>query len=243
MSEVPKDLFDPDDEQDPSNNKKWEECLKLIKEEIPWQTFQTWFIPIIPVSYHDETLVLRAPSRFVSEWIESHFSETLNKIVKKVFGEKSKIEYLIAPTFLDKQDKIDLGHSDEKDSKNVKSLEKQTPIKIDICLNQKHTFDNYFVHRHNRMVKKAAEYITTHLDISNYNPSFYYGDPGTGKTHLLNAIGNSISVRFPDKRIILLGSEQYLHEYVCSLQNGKINDFKEVLTNSDVFLFSIIEKK
>lgn len=242
MSEVPKDLFDSGDEQDPSNSykKKWAECLKLIKEEIPWQTFQTWFVPIIPISYHDETLALRVPSRFFFEWLESHFAKILNRIVKKVFSEKSKIEYLVAPAFLGEQDTIGLGHPAEKVVKNRKTAEKLIPIKIDTSLNPQHTFDNYFVHRNNRMVKKAAEYIATHLDISSYNPSFYYGDPGTGKTHLLNAIGNSISVRYPDKRIIHLGSEQYLHEYVCSLQNGKINDFKEVLTDSDVFLLDDI---
>lgn len=242
MKEVRQKLIDTEDDQDPSESSqsfckdKWKECLDLIEKDIPWQTFKTWFIPLIPVSFVDETLILRVPSRFVFEWLESHFSKTLNSSVKNVFGENASVEYLIAPSTRDKHDKADPEISKGENDSDKKEAEKPSPPLTDSRLNPLFTFGNFFIHRKNSMVKKAAEYVALHLDSSRYNPLFYYGDTGTGKTHLLNAIGNSVSNQQPGKKVTYLNGGQFLHEYVYALQKGSINDFKEMLVNSDVFL-------
>lgn len=241
MKEVRQDLFDSEDDQEPSGSdqnlckKKWGECLDFIEKEIPWQTFKTWFFPIIPVSFVEETLVLRVPSRFVFEWLESHFSDTLDSNIKRVFGENARVEYLVAPSSRDKHDKADPEIRREDDSDKAEA-EKPAPSLADSVLNPLFAFDNFFVYRKNSMVKKAAEYVASHLDNSRFNPLFYYGNTGSGKTHLLNAIGNTFSRHHPGKKITLLNGGQFLHEYVYALQNGLINDFKGMLINSDVFL-------
>jgi chromosomal replication initiator protein len=242
MKEVCQNLNEPDDGQYPSDQvkntikKKWEQCLRLIEKEIPWQTLQTWFTPLIPVSYVDDTLTLRVPSRFVFEWVESHFSEILNEIVQKVFGKKSQLEYLITPSQENKKENLDLNLPIEEDlEKNKKSLE-SVSFKINSHLNLYNTLGNFFIHRKNKIVKKAAEYVSTYLDSQKYNPFFIYGDVGTGKTHVLNAIGNNASANSPEKKIVFLSGEQFLHEYVSAVQRNKINNFKEELSNTDLFL-------
>lgn len=242
MKEVCQNLNEPDDGQYPSDQvkntikKKWEQCLRLIEKEIPWQTLQTWFTPLIPVSYVDDTLTLRVPSRFVFEWVESHFSEILNEIVQKVFGKKSQLEYLITPSQENKKENLDLNLPIEEDlEKNKKSVE-SVSFKINSHLNLYNTLGNFFIHRKNKIVKKAAEYVSTYLDSQKYNPFFIYGDVGTGKTHVLNAIGNNASANSPEKKIVFLSGEQFLHEYVSAVQRNKINNFKEELSNTDLFL-------
>ena len=242
MKNVRQNLIEPEESEDPSGSgsisvkKKWKKCLNLIEKEIPWQTFQTWFIPLNPITYIDDTLTLRVSSRFVSEWLESHFSRLLRKIVQNVFGEKSQVEYLIAPSPNDKVEQVNSDSSSEKRSKNSKKKESQVQFKIDSYLNPSNTLDNFFVSRKNKMVKKAAEYISTFLGNNVYNPLFICGGVGTGKTHVLNAIGNNVSQQYPEKKIIFLNGEQFLHDYVCALQKGQVNDFKVELTNADIFL-------
>lgn len=240
MKDVCQDLIEPEENGDPSGSgsnsvkKKWKLCLNLIEKEVPWQTFQTWFVPLNPITYIDETLTLRVSSRFVSEWLESHFSKILKKIVKSVFGEKAQIEYLITPSSQDKPEQEQ--SSNEKKSKNNKKRETPIQVKIDSYLNSYSTLDSFIVTRKNKMVKKAAEYVSTFLENNLYNPLFICGDVGTGKTHILNAIGNNIAKKFSEKKVIFLSGEQFLHDYVCALQKGKVNDFKVELTNMDVFL-------
>jgi len=242
MKDVRQNLVDAEEDQDPSGSNqsfckdKWKECLDFIEKDIPWQTFKTWFIPLIPVSFVDETLILRVPSRFVFEWLESHFSRILNNSIKKVFGENARVEYLIAPSVRDKHDKADSEISPGENDSDKAEPEKSVPALTDSRLNPLFAFNNFFVYRKNSMVKKAAEYVASHLDSSRYNPLFYYGDTGTGKTHLLNAIGNNVSNQYPGKKVTYLNGGQFLHEYVYALQKGSINDFKEMLMNSDVFL-------
>ena len=242
MKEVCQNLNEPEDGQYPSDQvrntikKKWEQCLRLIEKEIPWQTLQTWFTPLIPVSYIDDTLTLRVPSRFVFEWVESHFSEILNEIVQKVFGKKSQLEYLITPSQENKKENLDLNSPIEEDLEKNKKSVKSGSFKIDSRLNPYNILSNFFVHRKNKIVIKAAEYVSTYLDNQKYNPFFIYGDVGTGKTHVLNAIGNNASAKFPEKKIVFLSGEQFLHEYVSAVQRNKINNFKEELSNADLFL-------
>lgn len=243
MKGVRQDLFDPEGDQDPTGSddslfkNKWKECLKLIEKEIPWQTFKTWFIPIMPVSFVDEALILRVPSRFFFEWLESHFSAILNNSVERVFGEKARVEYLIAPSPHDKHEKSKTDTPYEGiDATKPSAEDLKPPQMLHTHLDPRFTFNNFFVYRKNSMAKKAAEYVASHLESSRFNPLCYFGDPGTGKTHLLNAIGKHVRESFPGKQVIHLNSGQFIHEYVSALQKGEINNFKETLTNADVFL-------
>ena len=242
MKGVRQDLFDPEQDQEPSGSddnffkKKWKECLEFIEKEIPWQTFKTWFIPIIPVSFVDEVLILRVPSRFFFEWLESHFSGMLNNSIEKVFGEKAQVEYLIAPSPRDKYDKSESDIPQESDSSKSLAVDSEPRAMLDTHLNPRFTFNNFFIYQKNNMAKKAAEFVASHLENNRFNPFYYYGDVSTGKTHLLNAIGNNVCEVYPGKQITYLNGGQFIHEYVSALQSGKINDFKEALTNLDVFL-------
>lgn len=249
MKEVRKEVPDEgsvereDDQKSPevqvTCKTKWVECLKLIKKEIPWQTYRTWFTPIIPVSYIENKLILRISSRFVYEWIDTHFSEFIRKIVRSVFGENSDVDYLIATS---SEDKIDLNLVEEDEPEGRKPKRKKAePVEIDLHLNPRFNLNNFLVRKKNKMAKKAAEFISTHLNSDEYNPLFYYGDVGTGKTHLLNAIGNDVSSKFSEKQVTLMGGEQFLHEYVRSIKNGTINEFKDTLANCDVFLLDNVD--
>jgi chromosomal replication initiator protein len=213
---------------------KWDKCLRWINQELPWQTIQTWFIPIIPVSFNDNLLILRVPSSFFFEWLESHYGQLLLKAVSKFFGSRATIEYLVASTSQTSAEPI--SENNEIVLEEVKSEKLDTGINIDAELNSKFTLKNFFTSNENLMVKRAAEYVSQSQKEKLYNPLFLQGDVGTGKTHILNAIGNAISEKSPHYKICLISSQQFIHEYVFTLQKGKVNNFKHFFVSSDVFL-------
>ena len=59
------------------------------------------------------------------------------------------------------------------------------------------------------------------------NPIYIHGDVGLGKTHLMHAVGNYIRINFPKKNILCITGELFLKEYVKSLQNKHMIEFKE----------------
>ena len=71
----------------------WNRCLEIIRDNIPEQTFKTWFSPIIPLRYENNTLVLQVPSQFFYEFLEEKFLDLLRQTIHKVFGEEAKLMY------------------------------------------------------------------------------------------------------------------------------------------------------
>src|ERR1700710_696363 len=73
----------------------WEKCLTIIKDNVNWRTYQTWFEPIKAVGLNDNILTLQVPSQFFYEWLEEHFVELLGKTIKRILGKEGRLEYRI----------------------------------------------------------------------------------------------------------------------------------------------------
>ena len=73
----------------------WENCLKIIKDNINVQSYKTWFEPIKPVKLDEKNLTIQVPSQFFYEWLEEHYVTLLRKTIKRELGEDAKLEYRI----------------------------------------------------------------------------------------------------------------------------------------------------
>ena len=51
----------------------WDNCLDIIKDNISYQKFKSWFEPIKSVSLIENTLTIQVPSQFWYEWLEEHY--------------------------------------------------------------------------------------------------------------------------------------------------------------------------
>ena len=73
----------------------WEECLRLIRNNIREEQFATWFAPLELVQYDKSTneLVVSVPSPFVYEYIEENFVDLLSKVLRRQFGKGVKLSY------------------------------------------------------------------------------------------------------------------------------------------------------
>ena len=74
-----------------------------------------------------------------------------------------------------------------------------------------------------------------------YNPLFLYGGVGLGKTHLMHAIGNQVVARFPRKRVVYATREKFTNEFITSIQQGKIDEFRARYRRIDLLLIDDIQ--
>jgi chromosomal replication initiator protein len=74
-----------------------------------------------------------------------------------------------------------------------------------------------------------------------YNPLFLYGGVGLGKTHLMHAIGNQVIAKFPRKRVVYATSEKFTNEFITSIQQGKIDEFRARYRRIDLLLIDDIQ--
>ena len=225
---------------------QWSNCLEILTKDISPQGFQTWITPIIPINYIDEKLILRIPSQFFYEWLEAHFHEFLHNAVKKVFGLRAKIEYIIASTPDNKPEELNFSE-DAASSSKTKSGKEISPI-VETEGNEpveefdeRYTFENFYTNQDNELALRAAEAVAKKPGKTDYNPLFIYGDDGCGKTHLMHALGNHLCEKKKKKRILYLTSENFTNEYIYALQNKKIEEFNKKLCSYDVFLIEDIQ--
>ena len=95
---------------DPSPDAVWNACLEVIRDNIPRQSFATWFGPIKAVSLEASgelrKLTIQLPSRFYYEWLEEHYHALLRKTLVKVLGPGGRLFYKIVV----EQDDAQTGH-------------------------------------------------------------------------------------------------------------------------------------
>ncbi len=217
---------------------QWKLCLNQIKSEVPAQTYQTWFLPIIPVSLVDNELILRVPSSFFFEWIESHYLDLLRRSAAQIFGTKVELQFLVAS----KSPANSSPGGENEDARDGEPETTETLLQTDGNeLEPTFTFENYFAGTENLLARRAAEHVVNNLGKAGFNPLMIYGATGTGKTHLLNAIGNLLLEKRKNRRLVLMGSERFLHEYIYNLQSGNINKYKRKLLQNSVILFDDLQ--
>ena len=70
----------------------WNRCLQIIRDNVETSTYNTWFVPIVPLKYEDNTLVVQVPSQFFYEFLEEQFVDLLRRTLYKVIGEGTKLK-------------------------------------------------------------------------------------------------------------------------------------------------------
>jgi len=139
----------------------WNNCLQIIKDNIPAQSFKTWFEPIKALRLEDNVLTIQVPSLFFYEWLEEHYVGLLRKTVKKQLGEEGRLEYNIvvekSSTSIPyttnmpsngngaegKNQSMPMPISLNKDIKNPFVIPGLKKLQVDPQLNQNYTFENF----------------------------------------------------------------------------------------------------
>jgi chromosomal replication initiator protein len=107
-------------------------------------------------------------------------------------------------------------------------------------INTRYTFSNFIVGSANRLAHAASLSVAERPGHA-YNPLFLYGGVGLGKTHLMHAIGNQVAVKFPRKRVVYATSEKFTNEFITSIQQGKIDEFRARYRRIDLLLIDDIQ--
>ena len=90
-------------------------------------------------------------------------------------------------------------------------------------LDNKYQLKNFLEKGGNDLAKKGAVAVVENLGLQ-YNPLYIYGESGSGKTHLLQAIGNKVLENNPEKRVKYISAENLL-ENELEIQKVRSEEF------------------
>jgi len=97
------------------------------------------------------------------------------------------------------------------------------------------TFDTFMVGSANIMAATAAKAVAG-ASTPPFNPVFFHGDYGVGKTHLLAAIAHAVGLGESRRKALYLSAEEFLNGFQSALRARDTRPFKELMRDCDVLL-------
>jgi chromosomal replication initiator protein len=91
------------------------------------------------------------------------------------------------------------------------------------------------------MARVIAGAENSQFNASEINPLFLYGGVGLGKTHLAQAIAWYIKDNNKASKVIYLSAERFMYQFVQSLRNKDVMDFKERFRAIDVLIIDDLQ--
>jgi len=210
-----------------SSNEKWENVLRLVREEVNDYQFTTWFKPLVPIIVGDNRMVFEFENKFILSIMRQSYYLMLKNAVMISYGREYQIDFVPKgenPVFSSEP-----SQAQPEDDELVASM-----------LNPKYTFDTFVVGASNRFAHAAALAVAE-LPADAYNPLFLYGGAGLGKTHLMHAIGHHIHRNNPNAKLLYITSESFTNQLINAITERTSQELRDRLRTVDVLMVDDIQ--
>jgi chromosomal replication initiator protein len=186
----------------------WQTVLGEIELSISRGNFVTWFKNTQLIKVKDDVAVVGVPNIFVKNQLERKFSDLVIEVLTKNGAQPTRVEYKIHTGISPKKrgDEKILENPGATATAGAVSIRNRSSISKSSHsyrqgLNERYIFDNFVVGAGNELAHAACQAIANSPG-TKYNPLFIYGGVGIGKTHLIQAVGNSVLASKPSSRVV-----------------------------------------
>ena len=238
----------------------WTACLSVFERELTPQQFATWIRPLA-VEPGEGSLRLKAPNRFVLQWVKDRFGSRIAALAREAAGTAVAIEYAVAEesrpsaATAPSPGGAAVPGGDDEPVDEAPSIPELAPSPVPApaprapaavprrieptSLNGTFTFESFVTGKANQLARAAGLQVAEHP--TSYNPLFVYGGVGLGKTHLIQAIGHDILKRDPSAKIRYIHAETYVSDVVRAYQHKAFDEFKRYYRSLDLLLIDDIQ--
>lgn len=209
---------------------------QAIAETIGHDKHRVWFKNSTQLFLADDYLKIGVPNHFISSWIENHFITEITEAAGKVTGRDIKVTFSIDPDLTATQQRPQLN-SQARHVQRSRTTAARTRIKKSSILapqkQLKLSLNTFVVGSKNELAFNAANAVVRE-EKSPFNPLFFHGGYGVGKTHLLQGICNETSISRPGSKWIYVSAEDFANQYVLALKTKKLDMFRRRFRQADM---------
>jgi chromosomal replication initiator protein len=223
----------------------WRAALGELQVSLSPANFETWLKETALVAVDDNRFRVAVPNGFAKDWLETRYRSLISQTLARVVGYSVTVDFEV-------QEGLS-AQANNNQSESPQPTATQQSVRLEsgrvggggegassASLNPRYTFRTFIVGSANRLAHAASLSVAERPGHA-YNPLFLYGGVGLGKTHLMHAIGNQVLSRFPRKRVVYATSEKFTNEFIASIQQGRIEDFRSRYRRIDLLLIDDIQ--
>jgi chromosomal replication initiator protein len=234
---------------------RWRRVRERLQTELGDDVFTSWFGRMELDAVQMGVVRLSVPTRFLRNWIQSHYSERVLTKWQEEEPEVTRLELSVRsatirppmvkpkapePPMLLRETRAATGNgSDMRASVPYLTVHEALDGSP---LDPRLTFETFVVGRSNTLAHAAAKQVATSRrgDPLMFNPLYTHAAVGLGKTHLLQAItwaGNGSS----DRKMLYLTAERFMYGFVSALRTQTTLAFKEAVRAIDVLVIDDLQ--
>ncbi len=226
----------------------WKRCGDALREQVADATWRTWLAGIIPLSFHDDLLLLGVPSTLVRDRVETRFLGLIAAVASDATGRDVVVRLEVVPVTAQPDESSLFATVEVQETRSEPTVAGPRPVgpkgragENDLGgLDQRYIFESFVIGSSNRFAHAAAQAVAE-MPARSYNPLFIHGGAGLGKTHLLHAIGNYVLQNFAGRHIRYVSTETFMNEFVDAIRNNTTTAFKRRYRECDVLLIDDVQ--
>jgi chromosomal replication initiator protein len=210
------------------NQDLWDRCVQRLESELPDRDISTWIRPL-RVSMSDDHVTLYAPNRMVMDRVRSDYLSRIQKSISSLAGYDLPVNLTVGSG---------TPSGPGTSPVEVSAIDEALPYgrgKLDT----RYTLSTFIEGKSNSQARAAGQHVASSPGAV-YNPLLIYGQSGLGKTHLMHGVGNAILAQKPSARIVYVGAEIWLNQFVSSIRTGRMAEFKDYYRSADALLIDDI---
>jgi chromosomal replication initiator protein len=197
----------------------WDAVKSDLRGRISPSGFSLWIEPLQVDQGPQGELQLICPNPFALRWVMSHYlphiHQALNEVGHplpvKLLAAPSPPRALAAPPPATEQLRLPLNGRANN---------------LGRSLNRGYTFSKFVVGGSNRLAYRAAEALARKDTFFN-GILFLQADPGLGKSHLAQAVGNCLMNVAPQASVLYVTAEDFTNDMVKAIKGDQMGRFKE----------------
>lgn len=216
----------------------WKSTLGEMEIQLSRANFATWLKNSRLLDKKDGTFYIALPNNFAKEWVENKYHKNLLGIIRNLDNSAKKLEFVVSNN---NYAVADANKPAQNDLNRLGGMDFETKIDQETNLNPRYVLKSFIVGPSNELAFAAASAIIQEIG-TKYNPFFVYGGVGLGKTHLIQAIGNEIKIKYQGKvKVKYVPSERFTSDIVSGIRNKGMEDMKRKYRNVDVLIIDDIQ--
>jgi len=210
----------------------WDKALDHISKDVKKSVFDSWIRPLKPVGQEHDKIILEAGNTFQKDFVETNYSAVIKNSLQQLTNRDISVLFTIA-----RKEPAEPAAGPRK--KSQEPPVRSTPVVAERFFLERFTFASFVTGECNRVAFSAALAVSRQPGKA-YNPLFFYGKKGLGKTHLLHAIGNFIRSEHLPFSVKYTTIEEFRNDFSDAIKRKDFDEFLKKYRNNDVLLIDDI---